>query len=81
MQASRPIWSQDSNLAIIADTRSKLNSRTSIPGMLNDGPGLPLSELSTFGSLGLDDALLYGWNGTVLSWVDKVIKGACWWDR
>ena len=35
MQASRPIWSQDSNLAIIAETGSERNSRMPIPSFMN----------------------------------------------
>ena len=56
MQASRPIWSQDSNLAIIADERSKLNSRGPMHANQNDDAGLPLRELSTITVLDLDDA-------------------------
>ena len=57
MQASQPIWSQDSNLAIIADGRSKLNSRGSIHAIQNNDAGLPLRELSTFELQDLDAAL------------------------
>ena len=57
MQASQPIWSQDSNLAIIADGRSKLNSRGSIHAIQNNDAGLPLREISTLKPQDLDAAL------------------------
>lgn len=57
MQASQPIWSQDSNLAIIADGRSKLNSRRRLHTITNDDAGLLLRELSTLELQDLDAAL------------------------
>lgn len=69
MQASRPIWSQDSNLAIIAETRSKLNSPAPILCSHQDDTELEEGELSTLDSLHLDDDSPRRWNETVVNWV------------